>query len=322
MRKTGMAHGCGNPLGCCHEPGTLAAGDLMRALKRGDNVHQAIQLDIARGTEVCVKLLTDSTSTCLTDDAVHEVRTRIKKMRSLLRLVRPSLGESRYQRAKRCLQQASRPLAPIRDARVVLATCEGLMRRWGGADRASLDAALERRLEKALATASPTKRRTMARNLSRILGLTTELPAKQAGWSSLSHGLQRTYARGRKAFEAAHSSGSDAGLHELRKCAKDLLYTCSFLRKASPRATALISDLRRLTDLLGNAHDLAIVKRLASPRGPVHEVSLRRRLAESAARRQAFLRSQAWKIGSRIYDKSAHAFAKHFHRDWKKWRSD
>lgn len=231
----------------------------MRALKHGESVHHAIRLDITRSTEVCVGLLTDSIEMPLADDAVHEIRTRIKKMRSLLQLVRPTLGENRYQHAKQCLQEASRTLAPIRDARVVLRTCEELMHKSPAVHRSNLHATLQRRLEKARATASSTTRRTMAGNLSRILGLTAEWPARQAGWSGLSPGLQRVYAKGREAIETAHSSASDASLHELRKRAKDLLYTCSFLRRASPHAASVVSDLQRLTDLLGTDHDLAVV---------------------------------------------------------------
>jgi CHAD domain-containing protein len=292
----------------------------MRALRSHDTVHGAIQLNVARSTGVCIRLLTGKMSSTLTDDAVHEIRTRLKKLRALLRLVRTDLGETRYQRAKRGLQQASHPLAGIRDARVLLTTCEKVLRRWDGTDHVRLHATLGRRLDSARQKASPGKRRAFAMKLATVGQLIADWPESQAGWKSLSGGLRHVYARGRHAFETAGSAPSDTHLHDLRKRAKDLLYMCAFLRRGSPHARSLSTDLDRFADLLGADHDLAILYRTAARGKLAHKPPLRKQLCESATRQRKRLRKQAWRIGSRIYNDPPAAFLEHIHRDWQDWR--
>src|SRR6185312_2500583 len=55
------------------------------------------------------------------DDAVHEARRHVKKVRALLRLVQPALGDV-YYAANRRLRAASRLLAPIADGASVVDT--------------------------------------------------------------------------------------------------------------------------------------------------------------------------------------------------------
>jgi hypothetical protein len=127
------------------------------------------------------------------------------------------------------------------------------------------------------------------------------------------------YAQGRDALETAVSKESDANMHELRKRAKDLLYTGAFLRKASPYAKSLLPNLDRFTDLLGLDHDLAILRRAAT-RQLVRNEPLRRRLSELALRRQTLLRRRAWRIGSRVYCDSPTVYMRQIHKDWKNCR--
>jgi len=129
------------------------------------------------------------------------------------------------------------------------------------------------------------------------------------------------YAKGRDALKMAAAEKSDANLHELRKRAKDLLYTCELLRKASPRARALFADLKRFTDLLGEHRDLAMLLRVMAAGRLVHEGPLGGQLAKLASREQTSLCNRAWKIGLRIYDEPAAAFVSRVHGDWKSWRN-
>jgi CHAD domain-containing protein len=108
----------------------------------------------------------------------------------------------------------------------------------------------------------------------------------------------------------------------MRKRAKDLLYTCEFLRKASPRTRALAADLKRLTDLLGQHRDLAMLQGAVAAGRLVHEGALHRQLVKLASREQASLCNRVWKIGLRIYDEPAAAFASRVHGDWKAWRNN
>jgi len=294
----------------------------MRALRSEENVHDAIQLVVRRSTRASLALLTDGKSSTLTDEAIHDLRKRVKMLRSLLRLVRADMGDRRFQRANCGLREANLPLSGVRDAKVVLISCNRLVGRCNALDtaRMRLHKALERHLEEARVrvAASPRSRRTVAGKLRTAERAVSDWHASQGSWRTLSHGLRSMYTKGRDALKIATADISDANLHELRKRAKDLLYACEFLRKASPRARTLSADLKRFTDLLGVHRDLAMLQRAAGQL--VRDGSLRRQLIQLASHEQALLANRAWKIGSRIYDKSAAAFVSRVHRDWKAWQ--
>ncbi|HTU85828.1 MAG TPA: CHAD domain-containing protein [Solirubrobacteraceae bacterium] len=67
--------------------------------------------------------------------------------------------------------------------------------------------------------------------------------------------------RGRRAFERARREGTDASFHERRKRTKDLWY---YLRLLKPTAPGIIGghadDAHTLSDLLGDVHDLAVLR--------------------------------------------------------------
>ena len=59
-------------------------------------------------------------------EAVHNARKDMKKLRALLRLVRGELGDDVYRRENECFRDAAAELSGLRDADVMLATLDGL----------------------------------------------------------------------------------------------------------------------------------------------------------------------------------------------------
>ena len=55
-------------------------------------------------------------------EAIHDVRKRIKKIRAVIRLVRDDLGKEIYQQENHCFRDAGRRLSEVRDAQVLLET--------------------------------------------------------------------------------------------------------------------------------------------------------------------------------------------------------
>src|SRR5919108_247446 len=60
------------------------------------------------------------------EEAVHEARKNMKKLRALLRLTRNELGDEVYRRENECFRDAGRRLSGVRDADVMLETLDGL----------------------------------------------------------------------------------------------------------------------------------------------------------------------------------------------------
>lgn len=296
----------------------------MCPLRRNENIHDAIQLVVQRGTKSCVARLTGRKAPKLADDAIHDLRKQFKALRSLVKLVRDDMGDWRYRSVNRGLRNASLPLSAARDAKVVLTTCNRIVRRCESFNSQGkrMITALERHLEETrvrIAAVADT-RRTIAANLRTVERLVTDWHASQGSWKSLSRGLRSMYTKGRHALGIATADSSDDNLHELRKRSKDLLYACAFLRKASPRARRTATALKRFTELLGEHRDLGMLQRAVAEGRRVSERSVRSQLAKLVSREEAALRHRALRIGPGIYDESAATFVGHVHRDWKTWR--
>jgi len=94
------------------------------------NVEESATANVRRvAMEQVDEALTAVGSKAPVAERIHEVRKRGKRIRALLRLVRPSLGKA-YAAENAAVRDATRPLAPIRDARSMVDAYHGLMDRF------------------------------------------------------------------------------------------------------------------------------------------------------------------------------------------------
>lgn len=204
--------------------------------------------------------------------AAHETRKVCKRLRALLRLLRPLLGAAAYRADNRRLRDAARLLAAEREAEVLPKTARSLGLSAGGA-RAS-DPVARAHAARALETMRRRTARWQLRGLSR-----TQLAA----------GLQRGYRAARRAMQRALRDPAAAQVHEWRKRAKYHGYQCELASAAWP---ALDRRRRRLDDLsqaLGYHHDLEMLRQSRGAAG-----GRVRREQRSAAER-------AFELGARLF---------------------
>jgi CHAD domain-containing protein len=256
--------------------------------------------------------------------AVHDARKDLKKLRSLLRLVRADLGKERYRAERNRYRDAARLLSGPRDAEVKLTTLSGLRDRYP--DETSATDGLQRSLEderEQIATGQ-------AADLEQRLEQATEAIAAGAAdvdaWELASTdfelfraGLQRSYARGRDAFWALDADPSDAAVHEWRKRVKDLWYQLRLLRPVWPAGMkGAIGAAGELADLLGEHHDLAVLIDDVSARAPGGAGD--DTLIVLARRRQRELLAAALPLGRRLYAEKPRRFADRVAAYWDVWR--
>ena len=254
--------------------------------------------------------------------AVHEIRKRCKEARGLARLVRPALGDV-WSGFNAEVRDAAKELSSIRDAHAVLGTIEDL--------RASVSAAHADRLDvvrghqEVLAAAATLgldggdRRLALASGrleLARAISETWRLPDDV---SAVAGGILRTYRDGRTARKAAENDPGDELVHEWRKRVKDLWYQARLLEPADPAdLRSLVADLDDLSDLLGDDHDLAVlVEHLERAAGTdsMADVDVDGTI-ELARERQAGLRSEAFDLGSRLYEPKPKAFVTRLVEPW------
>lgn len=247
--------------------------------------------------------------------AVHEIRKTIKRVRAVLRLARPHLGEEVFQSENNRYREAASLLGPARDARVTGVTLglvlgERSVTGWLGAGPrpGALDPLphrlLERRSlleEQVLHPDGPLARVRDAAVEGRALA--GDLALDGLGAVHLAAGLRRVYEGGSGWAGEAAGTGVPAAFHSWRKRAKDLAVHLQLLAPAlPPDLQEQIPDQDRLTALLGLANDLAVLEDLLA-REPELVAGPEARAALASACHE--LRDRAWaearELGRRLY---------------------
>ena len=200
------------------------------------------------------------------EERVHEVRTRLKRSRAALSLIRRQAGGAAERDDKR-LRDAGRLLARPRDLAVQAHTFRVLGTR--------LQAELPPRLLARLAAAERQIRRTLQpedveRDLKRAKRALRRLRRELGDWDvgsgrrAIGHGVTRTYRNGLASLQAARAQPTPERFHDWRKQVKALSYELRIIASAVPElTTTLIPKIERLGEILGQVHDLDCVKATA-----------------------------------------------------------
>jgi len=293
------------------------------------------QLDLA------IELLEGAGGAMGADEAVHETRKSLKRLRALMRLLEDELGEQAYARESALLRDAGRRLAGARDAEVLVDTLDDLLGRHPGKlahrrDVARLRARLAAERDRA-------SEMTLGETATRVQVVDDlrAARARVAGWSlsdrdgiqGVEPALKRVYRDGRRRHRrAARRSGDRArAMHEWRKRVKDLRYAAEMLdrsgaegphgggrrggrsRKKSRRRREaayihrLASRADELGELIGAEHDLVLLsarvrEEAQGARGAdAAGRPTRKILLKLIARRRKRLRKRALRKGRRLY---------------------
>jgi CHAD domain-containing protein len=215
----------------------------------------------------CAKArLVDETSD--PDEAIHEARRSLKKVRSILKLLRPGLGD-RYARENSRLGDIGGRLSPFRDGAALLETFDDLHRNY--ADRARPEvfravraglAGLKRELEEAENLSE------LRRQAARDLTPGRPWPLGSNDLAAVMPGLEESWSKAKKALARVRKEACPENFHALRKRVKTHRYQLMVLADAVP-AHGCEKTLRKLDQWLGDAHNLAVMaERIA--KDPLH----------------------------------------------------
>jgi CHAD domain-containing protein len=242
------------------------------------------------------------------EEAVHNARKDLKKLRALLRLTRSELGKAVYQRENASFRDAAAALSGVRDADVMLATLEKLEleEAVSGPLRQSLEAHRLRTggggREQAAAEA--------VEMLSEARARIVDWPLEDDSFSVIEPGLRRMYRSGRREWRAMRKEPTVEGLHEWRKRTKEFWYDHELLRTLwEPVMKAVGNEAHDLSDLLGDDHDLAVLLEWAREHAdPAPE------LVEAVDARRRDLQEQAIELGARLYADRTKVFIRRLER--------
>jgi CHAD domain-containing protein len=260
-------------------------------------------------------------------EAVHAARKAVKKERALLRIVHGSIRASNRRRENDALRGAARAFSDVRDAEALVEAVDKLSERFAGQLPEVTFTAIRDHLEHQSTgahaqlhdpawTAGPISDLRLARE--RI----GQLPLRRGGWDGLESGLLRTYGRGRQARSLARRAPTDENLHRWRKRAKDLWYHLKLLAPVAGQTIGgQAKDAHRLADLLGDDHDLAVLRQTLARSGGKLAIDLDAVLSLIDYRRDQ-LQLEARLAGERVYAERPKAFRRRVRRQWKAGRAE
>lgn len=254
------------------------------------------------------------------DERIHDARKRCKKLRGLIRLVRP--GFDGYSRTNAALRDAAKPLSGPREAAVMLGVYDLL------AGTAPPD--LDRRRLAPLRAALTRARREVPDHEERAAGLRAtleevlrdipdwQLQGKDA--EILYGGIAKTFGRARKALKKAEKRPDFERMHAWRKRVKYHWYHARLLRRICPDLVKPHRDMAdALATVLGDHHDLAdFAQRLREPDIPQEAATL---IEPLLIDRRVALEARAFDIGRPLLHEPAKALAARWAGWWGLWRA-
>ena len=236
--------------------------------------------------------------------SIHSAIKRFKKLRSLLRLVRPLLSEG-FPSEMLLLRDEGRRLAAARDADVMVVT----VRELGSADPANSWSALEAGLRSGPDSGG------LEEKLRRTVSALQDIDEKIAAWpafpsdiSAVTAGVASAYRKGRKAWIRAESRRTPEAVHEWRKRVKDLWYHTRLLSEADPVMMSRAASLGRLADVLGSRHDLDVLESAVKDDDGLRATLDWRAGQRSIKKLREELDREAFVLGGLIYSEKPAAF--------------
>lgn len=209
------------------------------------------------------------------DEALHDFRVALRRLRSLLRAHRRSLGRAARRKLLRRLRDLAATTNPGRDAEVQIEWLESCRTGLSRGQRSGLNWMLARlRLAKRTANAA-FLRQARPGFTSFADELESRLDAISAGGPPLCETmakLLRTHLDDlHELLARALRADQVRPVHECRIAAKRLRYLLEPLRDEAPEAAALLRRLKGLQDVLGDLHDVQVLE--SSLEAAVDEVS-------------------------------------------------
>ncbi len=186
------------------------------------------------------------------EERVHRVRQRLKRIRTILRVIEPAFGE-RAVTMRRTLAEAARLLARARDADVAAASARELAAITPAGEDAGFErVAIALDAEAAHAHQERTPFGEVTRRFSEAVTEAATFQPDFDGQALVAVALRKAYARGRNAMLQAETSLSTPDLHRWRKAVKDLWHLVRMARKRLPKRVVRIApNLDRLGEALG-----------------------------------------------------------------------
>jgi len=260
------------------------------------------------------------------DEAIHDARVCIKKIRAALRLSRDGLGIKLYEYEDKKYREVARKLSESRDGAAMLEIIDKLVEHFADplADDPFRSVRLTLRREKKSRTQDRQQAMKEAAQQLRSLRKQVHKWPKDNDGQVLIKGLHRTFKGGRRRFAVVAEKPGVRNFHQLRKQVKHLEHAMEILRPIwSEIITSFAEELNTLGGYLSEDHDLAILGQHVSDELPDAEThGETEALAGLIDQRRSELEVKAKDLGAKIFAETPRAFAERFEVYLRVWRNE
>jgi CHAD domain-containing protein len=293
---------------------------------RFDNNQDTVQdgvRDIA--TELIDKAIAATKRRQDAERTVHNLRKTCKKLRGLIRLVRPVFAD--YHAENAAFRAAGRSLSHLRDTAVLIQTYDNLLEAYEDQVDAARFAPVRRHLtlqHRRLARQADMARRLeeFRERMSAARRRAERWRLSEDGFDAIEPGLARSYKAARRAMAAASKDTTAEAIHDWRKRVKDHWYHAHLLTPLWPKQMKTSRIVAKdLSELLGEHHDLEVFAHHL----PEHEVADAADLdvlTGLARRRQQAIADDAFLMGARLLAEPTRHLTGRWRSYWHVWRSD
>jgi CHAD domain-containing protein len=310
-------------------------------LRRGETTADGLRRIALGQIDLAIEMLSGSQGSIPPEQAVHETRKALKRLRALMLLLEDEIGSRRAKREREMLRDAAKRLAGVRDAEVMVKTLDGLIDRQGrkfGRKRGVIE--LREHLERERRAARAQAARDGAAH-ERVTEELRELRADVQRWRLSERpvrrltrpGLEHIYRAGRNGYARVRAGRRNArAMHRWRKHVKDLRYALEALdvqdppddrgdsppskrgKRAGRRIAGVAERADTLGELLGEEHDLVVLAGRIRAHKPLRRRRrVRKQLLRAIARRRAQLRKRALRKGKGLYERKPKRFVRRVH---------
>lgn len=253
--------------------------------------------------------------------AVHETRKSIKRIRALLKLIRPAIGKAIYSSENNRFRSIAASLSTTRDHDILTDALDTLEQFNGGERTPALKRARDcvTTVHDKQSHDTETAIRYAASALHASLASCSAISCRPDIGEPLQNGLAACYRAARKAQQDAYQNNDDETFHDWRKPVQIHWRQMALFRSAWPAEfDARIAMAKDLSENLGQDHDLKVLLTFLNKQSQAGELKAKDvRSIEALARAcQTTLRRQSRPLGQILFQEPSRAHAKRIIGIW------
>jgi CHAD domain-containing protein len=254
------------------------------------------------------------------DEAIHEARKSIKKVRAILTVIKADDGRG-LAGCRKQLRKVNGTLSRLRDADAMLEILSKLETKHPHALDEHTYARIRRQLEAhkqdvAKAAHEEDVWTDVDRALRKLRKKAKWWQPTHRGFGAIAAGIDVTYRRGRKALARVRTHPRADDFHEWRKQMKALWYALRLVEACALGIRRDVSLLHTAERWLGDEHNAVVLCAQLSKDASLCDIEA---LRHAASRFQCELRQNAIARASRLYSRTPEQYLAHVKHAWKAW---